>query len=172
MVVINDEQKIENLATCEVQWYSFYMLKVFILWKLMGRLLKGKGELAMNEGKVRICWNVVGCSKKAALMWMTNKVGSWTVEVWNLWTFSVQSHSCTKSLSLVSQPQEFFGCLVRGLTRRQKMLCRIGWEGWRQPFLMKAYKSCSQYDKCHNYIITMWRSSLLCIPKCCSKNIL
>jgi len=71
--------KIENLATCEVQWYSFYMLKVFILWKLMGRLLKGNGEFAMNVGKVRVCRNVLGCSKKAGLIWMTNKVGSWTV---------------------------------------------------------------------------------------------
>jgi len=153
--------KNENLFTCEVQWYNFYTLKMFILWKLMGRLLTGNGEVAMNEGSVRICRNVVGRSTKAGLMWMTNKVGSWTVEVWNLRAFSLQSQSCTKSLSLVSQLEEVFGCLVWGSTKRQKMLCRIGWEGWWQPFLMKAYKSCSQYDKCHNYIITMWRSSLL-----------
>jgi hypothetical protein len=42
----------------------------------MGRLLKGSGEFAMNEGKVRICQNVVGHSKKAGLIWMTNTVGS------------------------------------------------------------------------------------------------
>jgi hypothetical protein len=37
----------------------------------MGRMLKGSGEFAVNEGKVRICRNVVGRSKKAGLMWMT-----------------------------------------------------------------------------------------------------
>jgi hypothetical protein len=37
----------------------------------MGRLLKGNGEFAMNEGKMRICRNVVGRSEKAGLMWMT-----------------------------------------------------------------------------------------------------
>jgi hypothetical protein len=42
----------------------------------MGRLLTGNGEVAMNEGSVRICRNVVGRSAKAGLMWMTNKVGS------------------------------------------------------------------------------------------------
>jgi len=44
----------------------------------------GNGEVAMNEGSARICQIVVGRSMKAGLMWMTNKVGSWTVEVWNL----------------------------------------------------------------------------------------
>jgi hypothetical protein len=134
--------KIENLATCEVQWCSFYTLKVFILWKLMGRLLKGNGEVAMNEGNVRTCWTVGGRSKKAGLMRMRNKVGRWTVEVWDLRAFSIQSQSGSKSLSPVSQPQEIFGCPVWGLTKRQKMLCWTGWEGWRQPFLMKAYKRC------------------------------
>jgi hypothetical protein len=46
----------------------------------MGRSLKENGEFAMNKGKVRICRNV-GFSKKAGLMWMTDKMGSWTVEV-------------------------------------------------------------------------------------------
>jgi len=49
---------------------------MFILWKLIGRLLVGNGEVAMNEGSARICQIVVGRSMKAVLMWMTNKVGS------------------------------------------------------------------------------------------------
>jgi hypothetical protein len=49
----------------------------------MGRMLKGKGEFAMNEGKVRMCRNVVGHSKKAGLMWMTK----WAAEQLKCETF-------------------------------------------------------------------------------------
>jgi hypothetical protein len=57
------------------------MLKVFVLWKLMGSLLKGNGEVAMNKVNVKICQSVVGRLKKAGLMWMRNKVNRLTVEV-------------------------------------------------------------------------------------------
>jgi hypothetical protein len=107
IVVINNEQK---------KWKSSYMWSAVIqflhaksvhLVKINGQIVEGKwwisNEWREGENMSKCCWLF-----KEGRVNVDDKVGSWTVEVWNLWAFSIQSHSCTKSLSHVSQPQEFF----------------------------------------------------------------
>jgi hypothetical protein len=73
--------KIENRSTCEVRSViQFLNAQNFRPAEIHRQIVEVCCEVAMNKGNVRKHQNVVGCSKKAGLMWMTNKVVTQTVQ--------------------------------------------------------------------------------------------
>lgn len=168
IVVIKDEHK---------KWKSLYMWSAVIhtknvyLVEINGQIVNGKwwscNEWRECEDMSKCCWSFsegrVNVDDK-----QSGQLNSWSVKTSSIFhtvpilhqviitCFSTLKSFWLPSLRIDQETEDVVQDWLRGLVA---------------TFLDEGIQKLFPVWHCHNYIITMWRSSLLYVPKCCSKNI-